>query len=31
MRKLDEEFGSYPDGKLTLLYREYVEKYFREL
>ena len=31
MKKLDDEFCSYPDGKLSLLYRNYVIKYFNEL
>ena len=31
MRKLDQEFCSYPDGKLCSLYRKYVVKYFNEL
>lgn len=31
MRNLDNEFCSYPDGKLNLLYREYVKKHLKEL
>ena len=31
MRKLDQEFCSYPDGELWSLYRKYTVKYFNEL
>ena len=31
MRNLDKTFSSYPDGKLSLLYREYVKKHLSDL